>query len=113
MHILTSEDHLMLLYILIYVQEPSKINLRPLCREVQFFFSWPGVGLTNRPPVRDSDPGPPLHYLVIGHARQSTCHQPLTSTLSPPCRDVFPNERAGMHQIRYARSLCFSWSIVY
>ena len=60
MHILTSEDHLMLLYILIYVQEPSKINLRPLCREVQFFFSWPGVGLTNRPPVRDSDPGPPL-----------------------------------------------------
>ena len=26
----------------------------------QFFFSWPAAGLTNRPPVRDSDPGPPL-----------------------------------------------------
>ena len=25
------------------------------------FFSWPAAGLTNRPPVRDSDPGPPLH----------------------------------------------------
>jgi len=41
------------------------------CGGVQIFFFWPGAGLTNRPPVRDSNPGAPLvtcqarHFCVI------------------------------------------------
>jgi len=35
-----------------------------------FFFSLPAAGLTNRPPVRDSDPGAPLVFFLIAFWRQ-------------------------------------------